>query len=65
MQTGYVAKLGANGYGFIAPTDGSREVFFSYRECCLTDQELEVGDRVQFMLHPTARGPRARMVRPI
>ncbi len=66
-MTGTVKWFDAQkGYGFIAPDDGSREVFVHFGD--LVSQEyrpLEPKQRVQFETTDTPRGPRALKVRPI
>jgi len=55
MRIGYVTRLGARGFGFLQPVDGGPDVFFSYGECHLRDNDLDVGDRVQFELDQFAK----------
>ena len=54
------------GHGFITPDDGSRDVFVHYK--AITGEgyrNLSEGDRVQFELVQTEKGPQARQVRAV
>jgi cold shock CspA family protein len=55
FQTGVITSFGAGGYGFIAPEDGSSDVFFHEKECFLRKEFLHVGDRVEFEVNMFAR----------
>ncbi len=65
-MTGTVKWFDAQkGYGFIAPDDGSREVFVHFGDLVAREYKpLEPGQRVQFESTDTPRGPRALQVRP-
>ncbi len=66
-MTGIVKWFDAKkGYGFIAPDDGSREVFVHFGDLPGPDyRPLEPGQRVRFEPLETPRGPRALQVRPV
>ncbi len=50
----------AKGYGFIAPEDGSRDVFVHYSAIDGKGfKTLVEGQRVQFEVQPGAKGPQA------
>jgi CspA family cold shock protein len=54
------------GWGFIEPDNGDRDVFVHY-ESIVGDgfRNLEKGERVQFQMTDTPRGPKALAVVPI
>ena len=53
-----------DGYGFIVPEDGSRDVFVHYKAIDAAGfRDLSEGDRVRFTLVQTTKGPQARQVR--
>ncbi len=53
----------AKGYGFIAPEDGSRDVFVHYSAIDGKGfKTLVEGERVQFEVQPGAKGPQATRV---
>jgi cold shock protein len=49
------------GYGFIAPDDGSKDVFVHYSAIQSTGnyRNLEEGDRVEFTVEQSPKGPQA------
>ena len=66
MPLGTIGKLVPDrGFGFIAGDDGV-EYFFhrSGLDRLLNYDSLQVGQRVQFDIEPSERGPRATRVRP-
>lgn len=66
MPFGTIKKLvGDRGFGFIAAEDGV-EYFFhrSALDRALNFDSLQGGERVQFDIEPSQRGPRAQRVRP-
>ncbi len=54
------------GYGFIAPDDGSKDVFV-HHSAILTEgyRELTEGQRVEFEVETGQKGPQATNVRPV
>lgn len=51
------------GYGFIAPEDGQRDVFVHYSAIQSTGfRNLNEGDRVEFDIESSDKGPRAANV---
>ena len=63
-QTGTVISIiGERGFGFIQTPDG-QEVFFPARAVCdPTFEELREGHRVEFMVVPAKKGPKAIGIR--
>ena len=55
---------GDKGFGFIAPDDGGKDVFVHYT--ALPDsggyRNLNEGDKVEFSIEPSSKGPRAANV---
>ena len=49
------------GYGFISPEDGSKDVFVHYSEIqnATGYKSLEEGDKVEFSVESTPKGPQA------
>jgi CspA family cold shock protein len=67
-QTGTVKWFNeAKGYGFIAPDNGSKDLFAHFREIQSTDgyKTLAENARVQFDVTQGAKGPQASNIRPI
>ena len=67
VPQGTIKKLVADrGFGFIAAEDGV-EYFFhrSALDRMLNFDNLQGGERVQFDIEPSQRGPRAHRVRPV
>jgi len=58
MQTGVIKRMGARGFGFIAPADESPDVFFHIKDCYLRNTYVHVGDRVLFELNQFERNRR-------
>jgi cold shock protein len=51
---------GTKGYGFIAPDDGSKDVFVHFSEIAMEGyKELVEGDRVEFGVEQSPKGPQA------
>ncbi len=61
---GTIARLKEQGFGFITPEDGSKDVFFHARAVQgVAFNDLKEGDVVEFDLTSTDRGPAAENVR--
>ena len=61
-QRGRLQNL-KEGYGFIAPENGSRNIFFHWTEIRNSDfNDLSIGDEVEFVLGSNERGPVATAV---
>ncbi len=57
---GTIKTLRDNGFGFITPEDGGKDVFFHSTEVQgTTFNELNVGDVVTFEMADSDRGPKA------
>jgi CspA family cold shock protein len=54
----------AKGFGFITPSDGSKDVFVHQTEIH-GSRQLQDGDRVEFEVTPGDKGPKATNVRVI
>ncbi|HEC23213.1 MAG TPA: cold shock domain-containing protein [Chloroflexi bacterium] len=52
---------GTKGYGFIAPDDGSKDVFVHYSAIASESsyRNLDEGDRVEFTIEDSPKGPQA------
>lgn len=50
------------GYGFISPTDGGRDIFV--HATVLAGAHLQEGDKVEFEVTDSDKGPKAANVRP-
>jgi len=65
MMTGTIARMKKdNGYGFITPDDGSKDVFFHAQS--VVDgifDELNEGDKITFDVEDGQKGPAATNVR--
>ena len=54
------------GFGFIAPEDGSADVFVHQSDIDVQGyRELTEGQRVEFSIEPGQKGPKAAKVRPV
>ncbi|WP_080793794.1 cold-shock protein [Corynebacterium pacaense] len=57
---------GEKGFGFIAPSDGSADVFVHYSEIQGGGfRNLEEGQQVEFEVGEGTKGPQAQQVRPL
>ena len=67
MATGTVKWFNdAKGYGFIAPEDGSKDVFVHFSNIAGTGyKSLDEGQRVEFDIAPGRKGDEAQNVRVI
>lgn len=67
MATGTVKWFnGSKGFGIIAPTDGSEDVFVHFTAIVVDGlRTLNEGQQVEFELVTSDKGPLARAVRPI
>jgi CspA family cold shock protein len=67
MATGTVKWFNSEkGYGFIAPEDGSADVFVHYSAISGSGyRSLDENDRVEFEVKPGPKGPQANDVRRI
>ncbi len=67
MAQGTVTRFYADkGYGFIAPDDGTPDVFVHHSAIEADGyQSLEDNQRVEYTVTRGAKGPRAEQVRPI
>lgn len=67
MPEGTVKWFNASkGYGFVAPSDGSADVFVHFSAIEGSGyRELAEGQRVEFESEPGQKGPQAKSVRPV
>ena len=67
MTVGTVKWFNATkGFGFIAPEDGSSDVFVHQSDIEVQGyRELTEGQRVEFSIEPGQKGPKAAKVRPL
>jgi CspA family cold shock protein len=62
MQTGTIARLN-NGYGFITRDGEEKDLFFHVNELQgVAFDDLREGDKVQFEVGESAKGPNATQV---
>jgi cold shock protein len=60
IMTGKIARLMDRGYGFIAPDEGDKDIFFHSAELQgIEFNDLAEGDAVTFELEETDKGPKA------
>ncbi len=60
---GTIVRLNPKGFGFIAPEDGGKDVFFHARELQgVAYNDLREGEMVTFEVTDTDRGPAAANV---
>lgn len=60
---GTIVRLNPKGFGFIAPEDGGKDVFFHARELQgVAYNDLKEGEMVTFEVIDTDRGPAASNV---
>ena len=66
MPTGTVKWFNADkGFGFIAPDDGSGEIFAHYSAIAGHGYPLEDDQKVQFDVAHGPKGPQAENIRPL
>ena len=67
MATGTVKWFNAeNGFGFIAPDDGSADVFAHFSAIASSGyRSLEEGQKVEFEITQGQKGPQAENIRPL
>ncbi len=67
MATGTVKWFNAEkGFGFIAPSDGTPDVFAHYSAIAAQGfRSLEENQRVEFDVTPGPKGPQATNIRPL
>ncbi|NUP74158.1 MAG: cold-shock protein [Sinomonas sp.] len=67
MATGTVKWFnGEKGYGFIAPDDGSEDVFAHYSQIDGRGfRSLEEGQKVEYEVGQGQKGPQAEKIRPL
>ncbi|MFG2881435.1 cold-shock protein [Streptomyces sp. NPDC048297] len=64
MVAGRVVRFdGARGYGFIAPADGSEDVFLHVNDLLIPEQQVRPGITVEFDVEEGERGLKASSVR--
>lgn len=60
---GTIKNVKENGFGFISPEDGSKDVFFHATDCLDGDfKEMTAGQTVEFDMGNSDRGPIAKNV---
>jgi len=60
MQTGTIARLTENGYGFISREGEEKDLFFHSNELQgVNFDDLQEGDKVQFEVGEGPKGPNA------
>ncbi len=63
-MTGTIVRIKENGFGFIKPDDGGKDVFFHAQSLVdLTFDDLKEGDAVTFDVEQGPKGPAATNVR--
>lgn len=53
------------GFGFISPSDGSKDLFFHFTSIKDNNKDIEEGEQVEFDKKETDRGPAAHNIRRI
>lgn len=60
---GAILSIKDNGYGFIRPDVGDENIFFHYSRCLDDINNLQPGDRVEYGVYDTVRGPNAENIK--
>jgi CspA family cold shock protein len=63
VAEGSIKRLTEKGFGFIGTAEGNDLFFHSTALSGVTFEELRVGQRVEYTVGQSARGPRAEAVR--
>lgn len=60
---GTIKRLNEKGFGFIAPEEGDKDIFFHANDCTNGDfKTMQEGNTVTFEVQDSPKGPRATNV---